>query len=122
MWYQVTMTQLYSDLRTMASIFRRVRGFESVLPVFITMKQPGSRLSRVIAEAVGVRDNDIVSFRRGIKPLFDRVINQDKNCTEVLEKKNKDNKKEELERQQNDRDHQKNRSEGPSKAEKREGN
>jgi hypothetical protein len=100
MWYQVTLRQLYSDPKTLASMFRRVRGCESVPPLFTTMKHPGSRLSRVLAEAVGVRDNDIVSIRRGIQPLFDRVINQDKNCTEVPAKKSKDNKK--LERQQND--------------------
>jgi hypothetical protein len=79
------------------------------------MKHPCSRLSRVLAEAVGFRDIDIVNIRRGIQPLFDRVINQDENCTEVPAKKSKDNKKERLERQHNDRDHQKNRSEGPSK-------
>ena len=104
LWYQVTLRPLYSTPKTMASVFRRVRECATTPPLFTSVKYPGSRLSRVLAEAVGVHEDDIKGVKRGIQPLFDKVI-QDENRIEVPTKTTKDYK----------RDHQKNRCEEPSK-------
>lgn len=94
LWYRITLRPLNKEPKIMASVLRRVQSCSTDPPIFNDLKHPGKRLTKHLAETVGVQEGDVLKVMKGMQPLFSHA--QEENLTEAqIEQREEKNVQEE---------------------------